>query len=79
MIELNDSIIDILLQDRTTDSNLNVNPYNTIPRHMKTFVDQKDRTKTKAEVFTPVSIVKRMLKNRRIVYGNFYQRTISYI
>ena len=60
MIELNNSIIDILLKDRTTDSNLNVNPFDTIPRHMKSFVDQKNRTKTKAEVFTPVSIIKMM-------------------
>jgi hypothetical protein len=73
MIELNDSIIDILLQDRTTDSNLNVNPYNTIPRHMKTFVDQKDRTKTKAEVFTPVSIVKRMNESFDVNYIGSYE------
>lgn len=73
MIELNDSIINILLQDRTTDSNLNVNPYNTIPRHMKTFVDQKDRTKTKAEVFTPVSIVKRMNESFDVNYMGSYE------
>lgn len=72
MVELNDSIIDILLQDRTTESNINVNPYNTIPRYMKESVDQKDRTKTKAEVFTPVSIVKRMNDSFDIDYlGNY--------
>lgn len=73
MIELNDSIIDILLQDRTTDSNINVNPYNTIPRYMKETVDQKDRTKTKAEVFTPVSIVKRMNESFDVNYMGSYE------
>ena len=77
MIELNDSIIDILLQDRTTDSNLNVNPYNTIPRYMKESVDQKDRTKTKAEVFTPVSIVKRMNDSFDNDYLGNYEDYIS--
>lgn len=60
MFELGDDIIYILLQERTTLKNLNVNPNSIIPRHMKTFVDQKDRTKTKAEVFTPKGIVERM-------------------
>lgn len=73
MIELNDSIIDILLQDRTTDSNINVNPYNTIPRYMKEYGDQKDRTKTKAEVFTPVSIVKRMNDSFDVNYMGSYE------
>ena len=77
MIELNDSIIDILLQDRTTDSNLNVNPYNTIPRYMKESGDQKDRTKTKAEVFTPVSIVKRMNDSFDNDYLGNYEDYIS--
>lgn len=73
MIELNDSIIDILLQDRTTDSNINVNPYNIIPRYMKESGDQKDRTKTKAEVFTPVSIVKRMNDSFDVNYIGSYE------
>lgn len=60
MFELNDTIINILLQEKTTDSILNVNPNAVKPRYMKTALDQKSRTKDKAEVFTPVSIVKRM-------------------
>lgn len=60
MINLNDSIIHILLQDRTTLSKFNVDIYNTIPRYLKASDDQKGRTKEKAEVFTPVSIIKEM-------------------
>ena len=60
MFELNDTIINILLQEKTTDSILNVNPNAVKPRYMKTALDQKSRTKDKAEVFTPASIVKRM-------------------
>ena len=60
MIELNDSIINILLQERTIDDKLQVDVKNTIPRYMKSLADQKDRTKAKDEVFTPVSIVKKM-------------------
>lgn len=60
MINLNDSIIHILLQDRTTLSKFNVDKYNTIPRYLKASDDQKGRTKAKAEVFTPVSIIKEM-------------------
>jgi type I restriction-modification system DNA methylase subunit len=40
---------------------------------MKTFVDQKDRTKTKAEVFTPVSIVKRMNESFDVNYMGSYE------
>ena len=54
------SIIHILLQDRTTLSKFNVDIYNTIPRYLKASDDQKGRTKEKAEVFTPVSIIKEM-------------------
>lgn len=60
MFELNDDIINILLQERTTDSKFNINPYIVIPRYMKTSVDQKNRTKDKSEVFTPISVVKKM-------------------
>ena len=77
MIELNDSIIDILLQDRTTDSNLNVIPYNTIPRYMKESIVRKDRTKTKAEVFTPASIVKRMNDSFDANYIDSYENYID--
>jgi hypothetical protein len=60
MINLNDDIIDILLQDRITSIELNVDIHNTIPRHLKASEEQKGRTKEKAEVFTPVSIIKEM-------------------
>ena len=60
MVELNENFIHILLQERTTDSNLDIDPNTIIPRHMKTLLDQKSRTKAKAEVFTPVSVVKKM-------------------
>lgn len=60
MINLNDSIIHILLQERTSLSKFNVDIYNTIPRYLKASDDQKGRTKAKAEVFTPVFIIKEM-------------------
>ena len=60
MIELNDSIINILLQERTLDDKLQIDVKNTIPRYMKSLDVQKDRTKAKDEVFTPVNIVKKM-------------------
>lgn len=58
--ELDNKIIDILIQERTTNSKLFVDPNKTIPRYMKTSADQKNRTKDKAEVFTPISVVKKM-------------------
>jgi hypothetical protein len=58
--ELDNIIIDILMQERTTDSKFYINPHTIIPRYMKTSVDQKNRTKDKSEVFTPVYIVKKM-------------------
>lgn len=60
MINLNDSVINILLQERTTLSKFNIDIYNTIPRYLKASEDQKGRTKAKEEVFTPVSIIKEM-------------------
>lgn len=77
MIELNDRIIDILLRERTTDSKLNVDPYNTIPRYMKTSVEQKDRTKEKAEVFTPASVVKKMNDSFDVGYQGSYEDYIG--
>ena len=77
MIELGDNIIYILLQERTTVSNINVNPNNTMPRYMKSFVDQKDRTKTKAEVFTPKTIVDRMNTSLDINYLGNYEEYID--
>ena len=60
MISLNDNIIYILLQERITSVELNVDIHNTIPRYLKATEEQKGRTKEKAEVFTPVSIIKEM-------------------
>jgi len=77
MIELGDNIIYLLLQERTTASNINVNPNNIIPRYMKSFVDQKDRTKTKAEVFTPKTIVDRMNTSLDINYLENYEEYID--
>lgn len=77
MIELNDRIIDILLRERTTDSKLNVDPYNTIPRYMKSSMEQKDRTKEKAEVFTPASVVKKMNDSFDDGYQGGYEDYIS--
>jgi hypothetical protein len=60
MINLNDDIIDILLYERTSSIKLSVDVYNILPRHLKASEEQKGRTKEKAEVFTPVSIIKEM-------------------
>jgi hypothetical protein len=77
MIELGDNIIYILLQERTTASNINVNPNDIIPRYMKSFEDKKDRTKTKAEVFTPKTIVDRMNTSLDINYLGNYEEYIN--
>lgn len=75
MLELGDDIIYILLQERTTLRFLNVNPNSIIPRHMKTSVDQKDRTKKKAEVFTPKSIVER-INNSLVDFEEYIDRKV---
>lgn len=55
-----DQITETLLQERTTAARFPINPDEVMPRYMKAAMDQKSRTKKKAEVFTPVSIVKKM-------------------
>ena len=55
-----DQITETLLQERTTAARFPINPDDVMPRYMKAAMDQKSRTKKKAEVFTPVSIVKKM-------------------
>ena len=60
MVNLSNDIINILLNERTTSIKLNVDVYNTLPRHLKASEEQKGRTKEKAEVFTPVYIIKEM-------------------
>lgn len=77
MVELSENFIHILLQERTTDSNLDIDPNNIIPRHMKTLLDQKSRTKAKAEVFTPVSVVKKMNCAFDINYISDYEEYID--
>lgn len=56
----NPIIRDILLQERTSGTRFGINPDKVVPRHMKSATIRKERTKTKAEVFTPIEIVKKM-------------------
>ena len=62
MFEMNidDNIKEILLEEHTTGGKLNVNVDEVVPRYSKSTDLQKTRTKEKAEVFTPVEIVKKM-------------------
>lgn len=53
-------ITETLLQERTTAARFPIIPDEVMPRYMKAAMDQKSRTKKKAEVFTPVSIVMKM-------------------
>ena len=59
-MNIDDNIKEILLEEHTTGGKLNVNVDEVVPRHLKNLDVQQDRTKTKAEVFTPVEVVKRM-------------------
>ncbi len=56
----NPIIREILLQERTTGTRFGINPDEVVPRYMKSAAIRKERTKTKAEVFTPIEIVKKM-------------------
>lgn len=56
----NPIIREILLQERTTGMKFGINPDEVVPRYMKSSAVKKERTKTKAEVFTPIEIVKQM-------------------
>jgi len=56
----NDSITKTLLQERTTRSVFPINPDEVMPRYLKAAQEQKKRTDTKAEVFTPYEIIKKM-------------------
>ena len=53
-------INEILLKEHTSGGKLNVNPDEVVPRYSKNVDVQTARTKEKAEVFTPVEIVKKM-------------------
>lgn len=59
-MNIGNDIKDILLQEHTTGSTLGVNPDEVIPRYLKRTEVQRERTRAKSEVFTPVGIVKRM-------------------
>ena len=56
----NDQITETLLQERTTGTTFPINPDEVKPRYMKAAEDQKSRTASKAEVFTPYEIIKKM-------------------
>jgi hypothetical protein len=77
MFELNDTIINILLKENTTNSKLDINPNVAIPRYMKTTLDQKRRTKDKAEVFTPVYVVKKINDSFDVNYNDSYEEYID--
>jgi len=53
-------IVGILLNERTTGGKLNINPDGVVPRYKKGMDVQQNRTKEKAEVFTPYELVKKM-------------------
>lgn len=77
MFELNDNIINILLQERTANIKLDANPNAAIPRYMKASLDQKRRTKDKAEVFTPSFVVKKMNDSFDTNYNDSYEEYIN--
>ena len=56
----NPVIREILLQERITKMRFGINPDEVVPRYMKSAALRKERTKTKAEVFTPIEVVKKM-------------------
>lgn len=53
-------IKEIFLKDRTNGDLFKINPDEVLPRYLKNSETQQNRTKEKAEVFTPVEIVKKM-------------------
>ena len=59
-MNIDKNIKEILLEEHTTGGKLNVNVDEVVPRYSKSTDLQKTRTKEKAEVFTPVEIVKKM-------------------
>lgn len=60
MQTLPNSIIQILLKERTTNTTFSIDPNKVLPRYKKSKLEQKSRTNKKAEVFTPYEIVKQM-------------------
>lgn len=56
----NPTIKEILLQERTSGTKFGINTNEVVPRYLKPKATKKERTKTKAEVFTPIEVVKKM-------------------
>lgn len=56
----NSQITETLMQERTTATRFPINPDEVMPRYLKAAMEQKSRTKKKAEVFTPYCLVKHM-------------------
>ena len=59
-MNIDQNIKEILLEEHTTGGKLNVNVDEVVPRYSKSVDVQTTRTKEKAEVFTPVEIIKTM-------------------
>ena len=76
----NEQITETLLQERTAGTRFPINPDVVMPRYMKEAGEQKSRTAKKAEVFTPVSIVKKMEdsldKDFNGSLGDFIKQTV---
>lgn len=53
-------IKEILLEEHTTGGKLNIDPDKVLPRYLKNQEIQQNRTKEKAEVFTPIEVVRKM-------------------
>lgn len=69
-------IKEIFLKDRTNGDLFKINPDEVLPRYLKNSETQQNRTKEKAEVFTPVEIVKKM---NDMFDGNFNGSDEDYI
>ena len=76
----NDQITETLLQERTTGTTFPINPDEVKPRYMKAAEDQKSRTASTAEVFTPYEIVKDMNDKVQADFdgsvGDYIKRTV---
>jgi hypothetical protein len=75
-----DQVTEILLQERTTGTGLFINRDDVMPRYLKAREEQKSRTDSKAEVFTPYEIVKEMNDNVQKNFdgsiGDYIKRTV---
>ena len=75
-----DQVTAILLQERTTGIEFPIDPDEVMPRYLKAREEQKSRTDSKAEVFTPYEIVKEMndkvQKDFNGSVGDYIKRTV---